>query len=480
MLEYHPIANLFPLIEGSDFAELVGDIYENGLQEKIVLHGGKILDGRNRYRALVSLDRFDRFRDTIDFDHLAFTHAAPRDPLTWVLSKNLRRRHLSESQRAMVAAKLETYRHGGDRKTQEDQDANLHLDRKAAADTLQVSPRSVASAAKVLGGAPELADAVEKGSLSVSAAADLTGLSVDRQKEIIRNADPVALYAVIKEERTKKQVEKKARREAREADLAARQRQLPDKRYGVILADPEWRFEPYSRQTGMDRSPDNHYPTSELADIKARDVAAIAAPDCVLLLWATAPMLLQALEVMAIWGFSYKSHAVWGKDRIGTGYWFRSKHELLLLGTRGDVPCPAMGDQWESLVLAPVGRHSEKPDFGHGIAEAYFPNLPKIELNARVVRPGWDAWGLEAPGDAEAYALALSINADRFGRHDKASAEPLLKLGRAAGVSPYQIAQDIGHPSGTIKTWLNRLGLTDINRMHEVNAQRAQEWSGHE
>ena len=86
----------------------------------------------------------------------------------------------------------------------------------------------------------------------------------------------------------------------------------------------------------------------------------------------------------------------------------------------------------------------------------------------------------DGQADAEAYAIALKANAERFGRHDKASAEPLLKLGRAAGVSPYQIAQDIGHPSGTIKTWLNRLGLTDINRMHAVNAQRAQEWSGHE
>ena len=51
---------------------------------------------------------------------------------------------------------------------------------------------------------------------------------------------------------------------------------------------------------------------------------------------------------MAAWGFTYKTHFVWVKDKIGTGYWNRNKHELLLVGTRGDVPAPAMGTQFES------------------------------------------------------------------------------------------------------------------------------------
>ena len=81
--------------------------------------------------------------------------------------------------------------------------------------------------------------------------------------------------------------------------------------------------------------------------IAARDVPSIAADDCVLFLWATSPMLPQALEVMKAWGFAYVSGAVWVKDRIGTGYWFRNRHELLLVGTRGNVPAPAMGTQWD-------------------------------------------------------------------------------------------------------------------------------------
>ena len=134
---------------------------------------------------------------------------------------------------------------------------------------------------------------------------------------------------------------------------------LPDKKYAVIVADPEWRFEPRSRETGMDRAADNHYPTSELDAIKARGVASIAADDCVLFLWATAPMLPQALAVMEAWGFAYKSHAIWVKDRIGTGYWFRNKHELLLIGpegTSGSSDGDTMGSRFRSLRFPTIRR----------------------------------------------------------------------------------------------------------------------------
>jgi N6-adenosine-specific RNA methylase IME4 len=147
----------------------------------------------------------------------------------------------------------------------------------------------------------------------------------------------------------------------------------------------------------MDRAPENHYPTSPLDVIKARDVPSIAADDCVLFLWATVPMLPDALEVMAAWGFEYKTNFVWIKNRFGTGYWNRNQHELLLVGTRGDVPAPAPGTQESSVITAPRGEHSEKPEAALKLIEAYFPNLPKIELNRRgPARPGWDAWGNEA------------------------------------------------------------------------------------
>ena len=195
---------------------------------------------------------------------------------------------------------------------------------------------------------------------------------------------------------------KQERRKEREEELADKITALPTKRYGVILADPEWRFETYSRETGMDRAADNHYPTSVTDDICARPVGDIAADDCVLFLWVTVPMLPDALRVMEAWGFSYKSHFIWNKDKIGTGYWNRNKHELLLVGTRGNIPAPAMGEQAHSVIDAPVRMHSEKPVAFYALIEAYFPNLPKIELNARRARPGWKAWGNEAPASEAA------------------------------------------------------------------------------
>jgi len=200
---------------------------------------------------------------------------------------------------------------------------------------------------------------------------------------------------------------KKAARAIREAELGARS--LPDNKYQVIVADPEWRFEPWSRETGMDRAADNHYPTSQTEDIAARgtislglNALSVAADDCVLFLWATAPMIEHALEVMDAWGFEYKSQFVWIKDKIGTGYWNRNKHEILLVGVRGDIPAPAMGTQWPSAIEAPVGKHSAKPEKFLEMIEEYFPSLRKIEMNRRgAARPGWDAWGNEFEDAAE-------------------------------------------------------------------------------
>jgi N6-adenosine-specific RNA methylase IME4 len=229
----------------------------------------------------------------------------------------------------------------------------------------------------------------------------MAALPRDEQEALIDRAKKTAVAAVEKET----QQQKAERRAAREAELGARQSALPDRQYGVILADPEWRFEPYSRETGMDRAADNHYPTSPTDVIASRPVGSIAANDCVLFLWATVPMLPEALFVMVRWGFRYRTSFVWRKNRVGTGYWNRNRHEYLLVGAKGKVPAPAIGTQFESLLDGEVldsdmRGHSVKPDWQYELIEKFFPTLPKIELNARRSRPGWDSWGFEAPGEA--------------------------------------------------------------------------------
>jgi len=192
---------------------------------------------------------------------------------------------------------------------------------------------------------------------------------------------------------------KRERRAERERELGATIMALPTARFGVIYADPPWRFEPWSRETGMDRAADNHYPTMSLEEIKRLDIP--AADDCVLFLWSTNPMLPEAVEVMTAWGFEYKTACVWIKDKPGTGYWLLNQHELLLIGVKGHVPAPAPGEQWPSVAAeARAEEHSRKPDVFAELIEMMFPNLPKLEMFARRSRPGWTSWGNEAPEEA--------------------------------------------------------------------------------
>jgi N6-adenosine-specific RNA methylase IME4 len=380
-LAYHPIADVFPLIQGDDYTRLVEDIRANGLLQPIILHEGKILDGRNRYRACIDLG----------IKPLLIPYAGT-DPIGFSMSANLSRRHLNETQRSIVAAKLETLKHGGDRCVT-DQDANLHLARKSAAALLLVSPRSVADARKVLDHAtPALIARVESGEVAVSVASKLTGLSREQQDRL----------AVASSEAQLRNAAKKARRDQREIEQAevteAASRSLGSTLYGVIYADPPWRFEPRSRATGLDRAADNHYATMGIEDICAIDVP--AADDAALFLWATVPMLPEALYVMNAWGFVYQSHFVWIKDRIGTGYWARNKHELLLIGTRGRIAAPAPGEQFESVVLQATERHSAKPAAFAEMIEQMFPTARLLEMFARTKRAGWDGWGNEYPPSA--------------------------------------------------------------------------------
>lgn len=199
--------------------------------------------------------------------------------------------------------------------------------------------------------------------------------------------------------RSLRQDAKRLRRRDRERDMAeateAASLKIGHRLYGVIYADPPWRFTPYSNETGMDRSAENHYETMATVDICGLADRIPAARDCALFLWATVPMLPDAMEVMEKWGFAYRTHWVWLKNHAGMGYWNRNMHEILLLGIAGDIPAPAPGDQFESVLQADVGRHSEKPAIFSELIEEMFPNAAHLEMFARSARPGWSSWGNE-------------------------------------------------------------------------------------
>ena len=217
-------------------------------------------------------------------------------------------------------------------------------------------------------------------------------------------------------------------------------------KFGVIVADPGWHDHVYSEQTAG-RQAAFHYMTVPIEVIKALAVASIAADDCVLFLWSTNQHLREAMDVLEEWGFAYASHYIWRKPSMGRGYWNRSVHEVLLIGTRGGIPCPAPGAQHKSVIDAPRGeRHSEKPEVFLEMIELYFPTLPKIELNRRgPPRPGWKAWGNQAeqpydptedtsesanrPGDQPPCDAASPASEAQEVSSNKSAAEALLNSG---------------------------------------------------
>jgi len=167
--------------------------------------------------------------------------------------------------------------------------------------------------------------------------------------------------------------------------------------YDFIMADPPWRFETYSEK-GEEKSPQAHYATMTLDDIKRLPVAGLAAENALLWLWATAPMLAQQIAVLEAWGFVFKTSGVWvkttvnGKISFGTGYVLRNAHEPFLIGTRGD---PVTARSVRSVVMGQVRAHSQKPEAGYAAAEALMPGARRVELFSRTSRKGWCVWGDE-------------------------------------------------------------------------------------
>ncbi len=123
-----------------------------------------------------------------------------------------------------------------------------------------------------------------------------------------------------------------------------------------------------------------------------------AAEDSVLFLWATSPKLAEAMTVLDAWSFTYRTCAVWDKEKFGLGFYFRQQHELLLVAAKGTLPPPAPSLRVSSVIRAPRGRHSEKPEIVYDLLESMYPTfteLDRVELFSRSQRAGWAHWSNE-------------------------------------------------------------------------------------
>lgn len=368
---------LLPPLSAEEYASLEASIIAHGVLVPVEYdEDGEILDGHHRVAICESLG-------LVDWPRFVRKGLSEIDKRKLARELNISRRHLTTAQKqAIIADQLR--------------------------DTPSISSRAIAAMlgvhhSTVQGVRQKLVDGGE-----ISHHDDVEGRDGVRQpaRKTIKTAfmpeveNRRELMRVAKGLRAEDQKVRHAVRLAHmdmvaEKGAASAPRRL--KPYPVYYADPPWKFGVRSEVTGSEKSAENHYPTMPTPDIVAL-MADLTAGDhpAVLFCWATNPMLLDGLAVMDACGFTYVHHWVWDKQVAGTGYWGRDRHEILLIGRRGDIAAPLPGSQPETVYAEAKGRHSAKPDFYAETIERLFPGIARVEIFARSARPGWDVWGFES------------------------------------------------------------------------------------
>ena len=375
-IEIHDAAYLFPEMQEQEFAELKQDIGRNGLQMPILLYRGKVVDGRHRLRACTELGIVPRFEEMLAANDAAVNQA--------VLSINLHRRHLTESQRALVAARLTNSTIGTNQHT-----AGAVSQQKVA-EELGISVDSVLRGKKVLkNGVPELVEAVAAGKINISSAAKLAALAKEDQSQLnfddikaIQDASKAinkAKFETRRQERLQEIEAKRANNKPLDASMGT---------FSVVYADPPWN---YMGEMAVG------YPCMSVQEICDMPISEICADDAVVIMWCSSSLLPDALQVMNAWGFTFKTSAVWDKNVTGQGAYFRQAHEVLMIGIKGNVPEVPYSARPSSVLKYPRLEHSRKPLELYQLIDDMYPELNKIELFCRgePQGKGWSGWGNE-------------------------------------------------------------------------------------
>lgn len=368
-MKFHPLSELFPLIEGAEFQQLVADVKENGILEPIWTYEGQILDGRNRWRAAEVAGVACRPLQE-------FTGA---DPVAFVLSMNRHRRHMSPSQLAVLALEIEKYEAEQAKKrmlaTQNNNAAKERIPelisgrgqaRDKAAERIGVNPRYVSDAKRIEQEAPELIEKLKKDEITV----------------------PQAIRELKERKREERREENRAAIEVAPAIEAVRGR------FSTILIDPPWDWGDEGDQDQLGRARPT-YGTMSLEELLQLPVGDYADIDCHLYLWITNRSLPKGFGLLDAWGFRYVTCITWAKPHFGMGNYFRGQTEHVLFGVKGSQMLKRK--DVGTLFNAPrgPGGHSSKPPEFYELIESCSPG-PYLEMFARTTRAGWKSWGAEA------------------------------------------------------------------------------------
>ena len=361
--------SLIPPLQAEELSQLEANLKRDGCRDPLVVweECGILLDGHHRLEICQ--------RERLEFSTVALSFADRDAARLWVVMNQLGRRNLAPYQRCKLAlvakpilsaqAKARQQEGGMEKLLQISGEAvPIRTDKKLA--TMASVSHDTIHKAEVLSerATPEVEAKVLRGDVTINKA----------YMDVVQ-AD---------------------RRAARVARVLAHGR-APDlttlQPVPVLYADPPWRYE---ASPTASRAIENHYDTMTLADICALPVSAAATDDAVLFLWAPSPKLAEAQQVITAWGFTHRTSAVWVKDKIGMGFFYRQRHEFLLVATRGTLPAPEPATRPDSVLTAPRLRHSQKPTAVYEHIEAMYPEYAKRELFARgAPRAGWFGWGHE-------------------------------------------------------------------------------------
>ena len=185
-------------------------------------------------------------------------------------------------------------------------------------------------------------------------------------------------------------------------------------RFRTVLADPPWRFQNRTGKMAPEHKRLSRYGTMALDEIMELPVAQVVQDRAHLYLWVPNALILEGLEVMKRWGFTYKTNLIWyktrkdgGPDGRGVGFYFRNVTEMLLFGIRGaNNRTLAPGRRQTNIITSRKREHSRKPDQQYDLIERCSSG-PYLEMFARHHRPGWVAWGNEAPTPPDQIPLRL-------------------------------------------------------------------------
>ncbi len=179
-----------------------------------------------------------------------------------------------------------------------------------------------------------------------------------------------------------------------------------NRKYEVIYCDPPWKYN--NRMTAGKKDGNwvdsgaaiDHYPTMTFKELLSLNVKKFCSSDCILFMWTTGPFLAESIDLIRGWGFEYKTMGfVWDKDAILPGFYTMSRNEFCLIGKRGRIPQPRGARNVRQYHQEKRSRHSAKPDEFRKRIEEMFPTQRKLEMFARIKKPGWDIWGNELTND---------------------------------------------------------------------------------